>query len=190
VVVEQQDLSSLHRTIPVRDGVELRPLQASDAAEILSALEADPEIRKRVTIASRLFTPADVEAEVKRAETTETFLLRFVIVEQGKVVGMLSFWQDLGYFGYEPAPNTFGFGYFLHPKARGRGLVTDAIVAMMDAAQAELTVDSFIAFCEDDNAASVHVLNKLGLQTTDQTFTEPTTGWTERMYRKEVTHAE
>jgi len=170
----------------VREGVQLRPLQVKDATEILDALEADPQIRERVTIASRLFTPEDVAAEVERAETTETFLLRYVIVEHEKVVGMLSFWQDLGYFGYEPAPNTFGFGYFLHPDARGRGLVTDAIKAMMDAAQAELTVDSFIAFCEDDNAASVHVLNKMGLQATDQTFTEPTTGWTERKYEKDL----
>jgi RimJ/RimL family protein N-acetyltransferase len=178
---EQPDLQA----VPVRAGVVLRPMQASDAPEMLAILAADPSIRDRVTVASRMHTEEDVRKEVESYKADDS-VIRYVIEEEGKCVGLVSFWRDTGFFGQEPKPRTFGFGYFLDPAARGRGLMTDVVGTLMTTAQANFPVDSFIAFCEDANQESVTVLEKLGLEPTDILFSEPTHGWEERMYEKRI----
>ena len=186
MVKSKQQLDAVRESIAVRSGVVLRPLEATDASAIIEALDADPSIRERVTVAAQLHTEDDVRREADRYKT-DPDLTRFVIVENGTCVGLISLWRDTGFFGQTPQPHTFGFGYFLHPAARGRGLVTDSLTALMKAARAKFRVDSFIAFCEDSNRDSIALLRKLGLGPTPQTFDEPINGWRERMYQKKVT---
>lgn len=184
----KQQLDDIRQKIPVRSGVLLRPLEAADAPAIIEALEADPSIRDRVTVAAQLKTEKDVQREAA-ASRHNPILVRYVIEEEGKVVGLITLWRDNDYFGpgHTPNPNAYGFGYFLHPAARGRGLATDSLSALMDTARDKFHVDSFIAFCEDNNSDSIAILRKLGLGPTPQTFDEPINGWRERMYEKKVT---
>lgn len=172
--------------VHVRDGVILRPMLGSDAASLLACLDADPSIRERVTVAAAMRGPEDVQAQVVRYKQ-DNGLIRYVIVEYGKVVGLMSFWRDSGYFGQKPNPHAYGFGYFLAPDARGRGLVTDSLRALMDAAQANLHVEAFMAFCEDNNSASSSLLVKSGLLPTEISYTEPKHGWAERCYLRRMT---
>lgn len=178
------DVPALKR-VPVRDGVMLRPLAARDANSILQILEEDPEIRKRVWVAAAMHTAQDVEEQVEKGKNDAT-LLRYVIEEDGKVAGMVTFWRAGDYFGDKAEENDYGFGYFLAPSARGRGLVTDSLRVLMDAAAKELGVTSFIAFCEADNAASGALLKKAGLEPTSESWTEPTNGWVEQKYQRNI----
>lgn len=172
----------MHR-VKVRDGVFLRPMEAHDAVRILEIIEADPTIRQRVSIASRLHTVKDVRQEVTLSES-DGGVVRYVVVSGGVVVGLISLWRDSGYFGHQANPNAYGFGYFLDPTVRGRGLVSDGITCLMDELVKNIPVELFLAFCEDDNRGSVGVLTRLGFVPTDQTYSEPHTGWTERRYER------
>jgi len=174
--------------VTVREGTVLRPMQNSDATGVLQILEADPSIRKRVTVASRMHNEEDVKREVA-AYQNEGDHIRYIIHENGTCVGLVSLWRDSGFFGQEAKPHAYGFGYFLDPTARGRGLITDSIRTLMNVSQACLRIDTFMAFCEDDNTESIAVLKKLGFMPTENTFSEPAAGWTERLYEKEATNA-
>jgi len=171
--------------VPVREGCYLRPLEISDAESILTILDTDASIRERVTVAARMHTVDDVAREIEAYKTDGAGLIRYAIVYDERCVGLVSLWKDSGYFGQVPDPRGYGFGYFIDPALRGKGLVTDAVSALMQRACEVLDVGRFIAFSEDDNPASGAVLRKLGFTPTDDTFTEPTHGWVERKYVSE-----
>lgn len=171
--------------VPVREGCYLRPLEISDAEGILTILDTDTSIRKRVTVAARMHTVDDVAREIEAYKTDGTGLIRYAIVYDERCVGLVSLWKDHGHFEQPPEPDGYGFGYFIDPALRGKGLVTDAVGALMQRAKQALPVKRFVAFCEDDNQASKAVLRKLGFMPTNGIFTEPTHGWVERKYVKE-----
>lgn len=178
--------SRAFETIDVRAGVLLRPLQASDATELLSILDADPSIRERVGVASGLHAERDVERLVEK-EREDTELIRYCILEDDRVVGLVSLWRAGEYFGDKADPDDYGFGYFLAPSARGRGLVTDSLTALMAVAAAHLPIKRFIAFCEADNTASGAVLQKAGFEKTSVSWQDNEHGWTERKYIRRIT---
>lgn len=169
--------------IHIRDDIKLRPLQNSDAGSLLELLKADTSIRDKVTVASRFHTPDDVEAEVKRSNE-DSGLIRYTLLKEDNVIGLVSLWRDEGYFGTPPQPDDYGFGYFLDPKERGKGLVTNSVQNLMYTVAKSLHVNQFVAFCEDNNTESIAVLTKLGFKPTEEVFPEPTHGWTERKYVK------
>lgn len=184
------DVVDLHsqaalQEIEVRPEVVLRPMVIEDAPEILAILDADPSIRDRVSAATGMVNKEGVQDEIDLYRA-DTGLIRYMIHSHGKVAGLVSLWRDDGFFGQDAQPHTFGFGYFLDPEQRGKGLVTDSVQKLMDAASSNFRVDSFIAFCEDDNRESVSVLTKLGFAPTDQKFHEPSYGWDERKYEKRL----
>lgn len=164
------------------DGLRLRPLQAGDGQRILEILDANPEIRDRVVVAARMHTGEDVLKEIAQAEA-DPGLIRYVVDEAGRgVSGLVSFWRDDGFFGQEPRMNAYGFGYFLDPARRGKGLISASVGTVMKLATHELSAKEFMAFCEDDNEVSRAVLARLGFEATDYTHAEQTHGWTERLY--------
>jgi len=171
--------------INVSDGLKLRPLNQSDDVRILEILAADDSIRNRVTVASRLYTTKDIAAEIERYRR-DTGLIRYVLIKKDNPIGMVSFWRDDGFFGTSPHPDDYGFGYFLDPKERGKGLATRSIQSLMDAAINNLKVNQFISFCEDSNKESISVLKRLGFRPTDELLKEPKNGWIERKYIKKL----
>ena len=173
------------REVVVRDGVVVRPMLEADAAQLLGIMERDPSIRDHVTVAAAMQDADGVRKQVE-AYTNDNSVIRYVIVHDGDVAGLVSFWRDTGYFGYTPMPYTFGFGYFTDPKRRGQHLAGDSVQALMNEAQKSFRVDQFIAFTETDNEASQHVLRSLGFAKTDIDYTEPNMGWAESMWCKKV----
>src|SRR5579872_1798275 len=153
--------------INVREGVKLRPLDTSDASRILEILALDKTIRESVSVASRIFTIKDVMTEVEKYRQNKG-LLRYTILENDNPVGLVSFWQDYGFWG-KPHLNDYGFGYFLDKNRRGKGLVSSAVKSLIDISLQNLQVRQFIAFCEDSNLESVAVLTKLGFEPTNKT---------------------
>lgn len=167
--------------IEIRPGLTIRPLVENDAPRILAILDADPEIRNRVSVASRLHEVEDVSKEIDEIKK-DPGLIRYAILDGENPIGLVSLWRDDGFFGTPPNPDDYGFGYFLDPNERGKGIVTDTVKALMDAAQQNLDVRQFVAFCEADNEESTAVLTKLGFEANGETFTEPTHNWTEYKY--------
>lgn len=181
IVVNLHKVEAL-KAIRVRDGITLRPLDVSDAPRILEILEADPTIRDRVSVASKMHTEEDVKTQVENYRHDE-HLIRYALVEDGNPIGIVSFWRDVdNSFDAPDNPDHYGFGYFLDPAKRGGGIVPDAVKAIMDVAARNMHVEQFIAYCEDNNPDSIMVLQKLDFQPTDSVLVEQNTGWPERKY--------
>jgi len=185
---------NLHRIpalqkIDVRNTLLLRPLESSDATALLNILEKDSSIRKKVTIASRVHSPRDIETEIEMYQKDEG-LIRYTLLKNNVPIGLISFWRDEGYFEKPTSPNDYGFGYFLDPNERGKGLITEAVHCLMDVSKENLHANQFVAFCEDGNHQSIAVLTRLGLKPTNKTFTEPTTGWMEQKYVKSLSNSD
>lgn len=170
------------REVYVGEGVKLCPLDQSHATAILKILEADNSIRDKVTAASRLYTPEDVASEIERYRK-DIGLIRYALIKDEIPIGLVSLWRDDGFWGTKNL-NDYGFGYFLDPNERGKGLVTRAVQSLMHVLAKNIYVNQFVAFCEDKNDESISVLTKLGFRATEETLREPTKGWIERKYTK------
>jgi ribosomal-protein-alanine N-acetyltransferase len=75
----------------------------------------------------------------------------------GSVVG------DLGFKG-RPRQGTVEIGYSVLPAGRNKGLASEATRALVDWALAQPEVRRIIAHCDEDNAPSIRVLEKLGME--------------------------
>lgn len=166
--------------IKVIADVTLVPLNESHGVQILDILNRDPDIRARVAIASKLHSLGDIKTEIV-SYMNDNGLIRFTLLKKGNPIGMVSFWRDDGFWG-EKNLHDYGFGYFLDPKERGKGLITKAIESLIKTASTSIYVRYFVAFCEDDNIQSISVLHNLGFIPTNITLSEPSKGWVERKY--------
>lgn len=169
------------QSIHVRDGLYLRPLEPEDGEQILRILEQDPTIRERVTFAARVFSLDDYLDQL-HIIAADPGLIRYAIISDNTIVGLVSLWRDKGFFGQTAEPDGYGFGYFLSPDARGKGIITQSVASIMKVLQSSLRVKKFIAFSEDDNDESKAVLLRLGFEPKDELLKEPTHGWFERKY--------
>lgn len=169
------------KEIVIRENLKLNPLDNSHAKEILEILERDPIIRTRVTVASRFKKVSDIQKEITTS-LADSGLIRYVLILNDKVVGMVSLWRDDGFFGTPPNHDDYGFGYFLDPNHRGKGIVFSTLKKVMTTVSENLHVKQFVAFCEDENKESIAVLKRLGFKPSDETFIEPSNGWIERKY--------
>ena len=172
------------REIDVYEGVKLRPLASSDATRILEILAADSSIRRNVSVASQFHMAKDISKEIEKYRKDKG-LIRYTILEGDNPIGLVSFWRDDGFWG-KPNINDYGFGYFLDPSKRGKGIVTNALQRLIDIAKQNVYVRQFVAFCSDNNNESIAILIKLGFKPTNKTFSEPNNGWIERKYVKLV----
>jgi RimJ/RimL family protein N-acetyltransferase len=66
-----------------------------------------------------------------------------------------------GFHG-EPRARSVELGYGLAPSARGKGLATEAVCALVAVAGASADVDTIIATCDPDNVGSQRVLRRSG----------------------------
>jgi len=179
--IDLHTISSLQE-IAVRDDVKLRPFDESDATRILEILAADPSIRDRVSVAAKMHTPEQIGEQVEEMRR-DAHLIRYTLLERDNPIGLVSLWRDIDNpFDAPDSPDDYGFGYFLDPDARGKGLVGSAVDSIMEVASKSLAAKRFIAYCEDDNVDSIAVLTKLDFEPTNETFIEEKHGWKERKY--------
>jgi RimJ/RimL family protein N-acetyltransferase len=78
--------------------------------------------------------------------------------EDGRTVGRAGLWNPEGWFGVE-------VGWRLDRDAWGHGYATEAAVATLDWAWANLDVDRIISVIDPANTASVRVAERLGMHT-------------------------
>jgi len=132
------------------DVVSLRPLAFGDVSAVEAALD-DPEI-------TRWFDNGGVSAQdvVDRAASRweQSEAAEFAIVDAGDCVG--SIWLNLG-----PSDRA-GVGYWLLPRARGKGLVTHALLLVSRWAFDELGVKRISLLTGTRNASSLRAAERAG----------------------------
>lgn len=117
--------------------------------------------RFRVVVPGRWPAPdlADFLPRYLADLATDPGLLGFgpwVLVADGEVVG------DAGFLGRPDSRHTVELGYSIVPERRGRGLATEAAVALTAWAFDQSGVQRVIAACAPDNVPSMRVLEKVG----------------------------
>jgi ribosomal-protein-alanine N-acetyltransferase len=132
--------------------VSLRPLAAHDLPAVEQALD-DPEITHWFD--NRGLSASDVIGRAvsrwKRSEAAE-----FAILDGGECVG--SMWLDLS-----PSDRA-GVGYWLLPRARGKGLVTCALQLLTRWAFDDVGVKRISLLADPRNTASIAVAERVGFQ--------------------------
>ena len=135
------------------DGVvALRPLDERDAPAVLRALE-DSEIGRWFDN-SAVSVREVVERSSGRWERSEA--AEFAILDGGRSVG--SIWLDIG-----PSSRAT-VGYWLLPEARGKGLMTRALLLVTRWAFAEVGLKRIGLLADPRNAASVNVAERAGFK--------------------------
>jgi RimJ/RimL family protein N-acetyltransferase len=139
--------------------LELRRFTAADLEPLLHVF-GDPEVMRYVGAERRPLGREQVEALVARAEadwSQQGFgLLAIVERAGGRLVG------EAGLQHLEAGPE-IELGYTLARAAWGRGYATEAARAVLRWGFAGLTLRRIVAVADPANAASLHVLDKLGM---------------------------
>jgi [ribosomal protein S5]-alanine N-acetyltransferase len=134
----------------VDDVVALRPLDERDARAVERALE-DAEIGRWFDN-SRVSVQDVVERSSGRWESSEA--AEFAILDGGRCVG--SIWLHIG-----PSSRAT-VGYWLLPEARGKGLMSRALLLVTRWAFADLGLKRIGLLADPRNASSVRVAERAG----------------------------
>jgi RimJ/RimL family protein N-acetyltransferase len=142
------------------DGLRLRPWRESDLTRIVEAC-SDPRTQHWL---GRMPDPYDEsEARTWLEHITENAAtgrgMTWAVVEPEREDLALG---DIGIFHYEPEVE-LEIGYWAHPDARGRGVMTRAMGRVLQYAFEELGVRRVMAGAAVDNAASRRVIEANGL---------------------------
>ncbi len=137
--------------------LHLRPVAAGDAPAIFDGYAQDAEVTRYL-----IWRPhrglADTESYVASCLAMSPDRERVYALtdrDDGALLGCLHLRR--------PAPHRVEFGYVLARPHWGRGLMTEALRAVVDVALAEPGVFRIGAVCDVDNPGSVRVMEKAGL---------------------------
>ena len=130
------------------------PLAAEDAPLIFSTYAQDMEVARYMTWRPHK-SLAETEAYVISALSggSHTYLLRSR--DDGRLHGVFEVRQ--------PAPHWLGYGYLLARPSWGRGLMVEALTAVVDWGLSQPGVWRIGDVCDVDNLASARVMEKAGL---------------------------
>jgi len=149
----------------ISDGViTLRPWVAGDASFLLEA-SADPAIRRYSLSRSRPFTTAEAQEQLRDCESTWLTTDALGRPSGSLLITDAATGVSLGQCGIDgwSLGDVAQIGYWLAPKARGRGIATRAVVLLtnwlfdLNASRVFLTV-------VEDNHASTRVAQRAGFQ--------------------------
>lgn len=134
----------------------IAPLEESDAPAL--AAITDASVTERIHFLPDPFTPDDAHALIRAGEGA------------GRFHGIWSR-QDtalLGVIGVHPAPHRreVEIGYWLSPAARGRGLATEALTAMLGRLALRHADCRIVAECHPANTRSLALLERVGFRST------------------------
>ena len=140
--------------------LRLRPFAAADRVAI-HAIYADPVVMRHVGHGPhRSFVDTDTALQAF-ARMLASRGISFLAVEEratGRLIG------DAGLYPVEGKEDEVELGYTLARDAWGRGYGTEAAQALVDHARTALSVSRVMATVDPANAASRHVLEKLGMR--------------------------
>jgi RimJ/RimL family protein N-acetyltransferase len=139
--------------------LRLRPFTAADR-EAIHAVYTDPDVMRHVGHGPHR-SAVDTDAALQAfARTLAARGISFLAVEErasGRLIG------DAGLYPVDGSPDEVELGYTLARDAWGRGYATEAAQALVEHARTALDVARVVATVDPANAASRHVLEKLGM---------------------------
>ena len=141
--------------------LRLAPLRETDRAALLDMLK--DERLSRTYMVPELPDPAAEDALFRRLKTLSETKDRFVygIFEENRMIGMIH--EVASEEGTE-------LGYFIRPADRNRGYASEALAAAIETLF-DLGVETVKAAAFTENAASLRVMEKCGLERTGETET-------------------
>jgi RimJ/RimL family protein N-acetyltransferase len=143
------------------DGLRLRPWRHSDAPRIVEACN-DERTRRWLPLLPDPYGTAEALAfleSVAEARATGRSVCWAVVDPDDDATALAS----ISFFDYTPEAEC-EIGYWAHPDARGRGVVSRAMAALVRHCFEELGVRRVSAAAATGNAASIHVIEAAGLQ--------------------------
>ncbi len=142
------------------DGVRLRAIRASDAPRIQEGT-ADPEAQRWLGHKPAPYTLDDAHTYVERRReleaTGQSVTWAIADPDDDRILGTVLWFNWTAGVECE-------IGFWLHPEARGRGLVTKAASLVIDHVFETLDVLRVTAFAAADNTASRAVMERLGFR--------------------------
>ena len=151
----------LQPTYPIETArLSLRPLGQED-------LEAMFAIRSRPDVARYLYWEPRSREEVADSIATS----RSTLEDEGQALRLAVVRRDLGFvigdvlLGWESRQHMQGeIGFIIHPDHQGKGFATEAAREMLKLGFQGLGLHRIVGRCEDRNAASAAVMERLGMR--------------------------
>ena len=144
---------------PQLDALGIRPLVAGDAAERYALVRANPDLEEWMPWAAEqdlAATARFVAAAEKQLREDDGF--QAAIAPEGKIVGVV------GFHSVDRVNRNTSIGYWLAAPARGRGVMTTAVRALVDHAFGEWGLHRIEVHCAPDNHRSRAVPERLGFR--------------------------
>ncbi len=136
----------------------LRPLRAEDETEIF-ILRSDSRILQHIHIPPAK-TLDDARAFIEKitgiVERNESAYFGITTKESDKLIGTCTIWN------LQPENRRAEVGYVLHPDYWGKGLMQEALLAVIDFGFRYMKLHSLEAQVAPENLASIRVLEKTG----------------------------
>jgi RimJ/RimL family protein N-acetyltransferase len=137
----------------------LRPWRTDDAPALAAACD-DPEIARWIPMIPSPYTEDDARAFLESSrqnyEAGESYNLAILDPESGALLGSVGMQNKRFHVGH--------FGYWIAREARGRGVATEALLAICRWAVAELGVQRLELVTDPANTASQRVADKAGFR--------------------------
>lgn len=136
----------------------LRPFALADLAG-LHDISSRPDVTRFVPWEPR-DEPTVREVLERRVEGRQEGL-SIAVVLRNATAALIG---DISVFPFAPEHGTAEFGFIFHPDHHGMGMATEACAAVMKIAFEELDLHRIIGRCDVRNAASVRLMERLGMR--------------------------
>jgi len=136
----------------------LRKLQASDASEILF-LRSDAVVNKyirRDTPKHRADAQKFISTIIDRINKQNMYYWGIALQGADSIIGTICLWK------FSADKKTAEVGYDLHPDAHGKGIMSEAMQAVLDYGFQQLQLNTIEAFTHKSNLSSRHLLVRNG----------------------------
>lgn len=179
MTTENALLQQMPDEVPVFRDIHMDRLVPGDAADIDAMLTRDPGIRDWITWIHDIEGEAAIAQAITAMDPTQT--RQYGIKEGDKLVGYAAISVTA-----DATPGVYDVAYFLDKPARGQGVITKAISALLMVAISRLQASQFRAYIADDNEASQRIATALHFTRTEEEITDPKLGRKERRWEKVI----
>lgn len=144
---------------PKLDALGLRPLEANDAAELYALVKANPDLEEWMPWAEKqdlAATERFIAAAEKQLQGNDGF--QAAIAPDGPIIGVV------GVHSIDWVNRNTSIGYWLTAEARGKGVMTTAVRALIDHAFSEWNLHRIEIHCAPENDRSRAIPERLGFR--------------------------
>jgi len=142
----------------VTERLELRAFEPSDL-EALHAVNGNPEVTRYMKAYLTIeHTRRTLDIHVREARAGNPAFWAVIERASGELIG------DAGVGLIDGVGPEYELGYALGTRWWGRGYATEAATVVRDYALGELALPELLALVRPDNAASIHVVEKIGME--------------------------